>query len=153
MSTKCKVIYTLLMNTPIAIAISLTAQLLATGTVNVKLLLMNFALAYVISFAVGMLIPVEKWGVGFAMSCKAKPDTLKFGLLVNIIIDLVYVVVNCLILTYFNVIILGHAPIFAYFIGIASMFVPIYIVGYIVSFIWNRPAERIAKKICGEDNC
>lgn len=150
MSTKCKVVYTLVMNTPIAIAISLTAQLLATGTVNIKLLLINFALAYAISFAVGMFIPVEKWGVGFAMACKAKPDTLKFGLLVNIIIDLVYVIVNCLILTYFNVIILGHAPLIAYFIGIASMFVPIYIVGYIVSFIWNRPAVYIAKKVCGE---
>lgn len=150
MSTKCKVIYTLIMNIPVALSISLTAQLLATGTVVANLLLINFALAYVISFAVGMLLPVGKWGVGFAMACKAKPDTLKFGLLVNVIINFVYVVVNSLILTFFNVIILAHAPIIAYFIGVATTFIPIYIVGYIVSFLWNRPAENIAKNICGE---
>ncbi|MCF0132800.1 MAG: hypothetical protein HUJ72_02930 [Blautia sp.] len=150
MSNKCKVIYTLLMNIPIALSISLTAQLLATSTVVVKLLLINFCLAYIISFIVGMCLPVAKWGVGFALKCKAKPDTLKFGLLVNAVINLVYVVVNCLILTYFNVIILGHAPIIAYFIGMATTFIPIYIVGFIVSFLWNRPAESIARSICSE---
>lgn len=150
MSTKCKVIYTLLMNIPIALAISLTAQLLATGTVIVNLLLINFGLAYVISFVVGMFLPVGKWGFGFAMALKAEPDTLKFGLLVNLVINFVYVLVNSLILTFFNVIILGHAPIIAYFIGFATTFIPLYIVGYIVSFLWNRPAENIAKNICGE---
>ncbi len=150
MSKKCKVIYTLLMNIPVALAIAITAQLLAIGKIVVGLLLVNFALAYVISFVVGMLIPVGKLGVKFAFACKAKPDTLVFGLLVNVVVNLIYVVVNCLILTYFNVVILGHAPIIAYFMGIVTTFVPIYIVGYIVSFIWNRPAEKIAHSISGE---
>lgn len=150
MSTKCKLIFTLLMNVPVALSISLTAQLLATGTVNINLLLLNFGLAYIISFFVGMLLPVAKWGVGFAMACKAKPDTLKFGLLVNVVVNFVYVLINCLILTYFNVILLAHAPMIAYFIGMATTFVPIYAVGYIVSFLWNRPAENIAKGIAGE---
>lgn len=150
MSTKCKVIYTLVMNIPVALSISLTAQLLATGTVIINLLLLNFGLAYVISFFVGMFVPVGKWGFGFAMACKAKPDTLKFGLLVTVVINFVYVLVNSLILTFVNVILLAHAPIIAYFIGIVSTFVQLYIVGYIVSFLWNGPAEKIARNICGE---
>ena len=151
MSNKCKVIYTLIMNVPIALSISLAAQLLGTGKVDVKLLLINFCLAYMISFVVGMCIPVVKWGVGFAMACKAKPDSLPFGLLVNVIVNLVYVVVNCVILTWFNVCFLGKQPVFpVYFIAIAMTFVPLYIVGYIVSFLWNRPAEKIARNICGE---
>lgn len=72
MSTKCKAIYTLIMNIPIALAISLTAQLLATHTVVFPLLLLNFAIAYVISYLVGMFIPVVKWGMGFAGACKPK---------------------------------------------------------------------------------
>jgi len=88
--------------------------------------------------------------VSFAFACKAKPDTIQFGLLVNVIVNLVYVMINCLILTYFNVIILAHAPIIAYFMGMVTTFVPIYIVGYIVSFLWNKPAEQIARKISKE---
>ncbi len=158
MSTKCKAVYTLIMNIPVALAIALSAQLLATGTVVIGLLLLNFLLAYVISFIVGMLIPVAKWGVGFAMACKAKPDSLPFGLLVNLVVNFVYVVVNCLILTFFNVVILngdniragGGDPIIAYFMGILTTFVPIYLIGYVVSFLWNRPAENIARNICHE---
>lgn len=150
MSTKCKAICTLIMNIPIALAISLTAQLLATHTVVLKLLLINFAIAYVISFIVGMLVPAVKWGMGFAGVCKTKPGSLPFGLCINVIVNLVYVVANCLILTYFNVVILGHAPIIAFVMGLVTMFVPIYIVGYIVSFLWNQPAENIARNICKE---
>ncbi len=150
MSAKCKVLNVLIMNIPIALAISLAAQLIATHTVVPKLLLINFSLAYIISFFVGMFIPAVPWGLKFAGLFKAKPDSLPFGLLVNVIVNLVYVVVNCLILTYFNVVMLGHAPIAAYFFAMISTFIPIYIVGYIVSFLWNRPAESIARKICAE---
>ncbi len=151
MSTKYRVVNTLVMNIPVALAISLSAQLLATGSVNVGLLLLNFFLAYIISFGVGMLLPLVPWGLGFASACKAKPDSLPFGLLVNLIVNLGYVVVNCIILTFFNVVILSKAPIIAFFMGIVTTFIPIYIVGYIVSFLWNKPAEIISRKICGEE--
>lgn len=139
------------MNVPIALAISLTAQLLAIKTVVPGLLLINFCIAYVISFFIGVFTPAVRWGIGFANTCKTKPGTLPFGLCINVIVNLVYVVINCLILTYFNVIILGKAPIIAYFSGMATMFIPIYIVGYIVSFLWNRPAEMLTNRICGEE--
>lgn len=150
MNTKYKVTYTLIMNVPVALAIALTAQLLATGTVKAGLLLLNFCLAYVISFFIGMALPVAGWGVGFARACKAEPNTLKFGLLVNAVVNFVYVLINCLLLTYFNVIMLAHAPLIAYFIGMLTTFVPIYAMGYIVSFLWNRPAESIAGSLCGK---
>lgn len=150
MSLKRKTIYTLIMNIPIALSISLTAQLLATGTVVLQLLLLNFALAYLISFVVGMVIPVVQWGVGFANVFHAKKDSLPFGLLVNVIVNLVYVVINCLILTWFNVVYLGGQPMQVYFIAMISTFIPIYLVGYVVSFLWNTPSMKISARICGE---
>ncbi len=150
MSKKCQALNVLIMNVPIALAISLAAQLIATGTVVPRLLLINFCLAYVISFLVGMFLPAVPWGLKFAGKCKAQPETLKFGLLVNVIVNLVYVVVNCLFLTYFNVVMLGHQPIKIYFIAMLTTFIPIYLVGYVVSFLWNRPAEKIARNICNE---
>ena len=150
MSKKCQAVNVLIMNVPIALAISLAAQLIATGTVVPRLLLINFCLAYVISFLVGMFLPAVPWGLKFAGKCKAQPETLKFGLLVNVIVNLVYVVVNCLFLTYFNVVMLGHQPIKIYFIAMLTTFIPIYLVGYVVSLLWNRPAKKIARNICNE---
>ena len=149
-SFKYRAVNALIMNIPIALSISLTAQLLAIHTVIPKLLGINFLIAYVISFIIGVTVPAVKWGISFALACKTKPDTLPFGLCINVIVNLVYVVVNCLILSYFNICILEKAPIIAYFIGMATTFIPIYLVGYIVSFLWNRPAEKITKSICGE---
>lgn len=150
MSNKRKAAFTLIMNAPIAIAIALTAQLLALGKIVLPMLCLNFVLAYIISFAVGMLIPLEKWGSKFAFSFKAKPDTLKFGLLINIVINFGYVFVNCVLLTYFNVVIMGKAPFGAFIGAMIGTFVPIYIVGYIVSFLWNRPANKLAEQLVKE---
>ncbi len=150
MSLKYRIVNTLIMNIPICIAICITAQLLGTGTVVLNLTLINFCLAYVVSFLVGMFIPLVPWGLGFAGLCKAKPNSLPFGLLVNVVVNFGYVFVNSIILTFFNVNILGHAPLPVFFISLVANFIPIYIVGYIVSFLWNKPAEIIAKKICGE---
>ncbi|MDD7643035.1 MAG: hypothetical protein PUK75_11290 [bacterium] len=149
-SFKYRAVNALIMNIPIALSISLTAQLLAIHTVIPQLLGINFLIAYVISFIVGVTVPAVKWGISFALACKTKPDTLPFGLCINVIVNLVYVLINCLILSYFNICILEKAPLIAYFIGMATTFIPIYIVGYIVSFLWNRPAEKITKSICGE---
>lgn len=121
-SAKWRVVNTLLMNIPIAASISVTAQFLAIHTFIFPLFCMNFAIAYVLSFVVGMCVPAVKWGFGFAQVCKAKPDTLKFGLCINAIVNLVYVVANEIVLTYFNVVVLNHAPIIAVLFGILETF-------------------------------
>lgn len=149
-STKYRVINTLIMNIPICVAIVITAQLLGTGTVRLNLSLLNFTLAYLISFIVGMCVPLVPWGIAFAQKCGTQPGTLPFGLAINAVVNLGYVVVNSIALTWFNVVFLGHAPIIAFFFSMISGFVPIYLVGYIVSFLWNGPCEKITQSICGE---
>ena len=150
-SFKYRAVNALIMNIPIALSIAITAQLLAIHTVVLPLLGINFLIAYAISFVIGIFVPCVQWGAGFAMKCKAEPNTLKFGLLLNVIVNLTYVLVNEIVLSYFNIVILNHAPLVAYFMGMLTTFVPIYIVGYIVSFLWNMPAEKMTVKICGEE--
>ncbi len=149
-SFKYRFVNALIMNIPIALSISLAAQLLATGTVNIKLLLINFGLAYLISLIVGLFIPCVPWGIGFARLFGAKPGSLPFGLLLNVVVNFVYVLVNSIILTWFNICVMNHGPIQAVPFGILSTFIPLYIVGYIVSFLWNKPAENITHSIVGE---
>lgn len=148
--TKWRVVNTLLMNIPIAATIAVAAQFLAIHTFILPLFCINFAMAYVLSFVVGMCVPAVKWGIGFAMACKAEPNTLKFGLCMNAIVNFVYVLANEIVLSYFNIVVLNHAPMIAVLFGILETFIPIYIVGYIVSFLWNQPCEKITNNIVKE---
>lgn len=149
-STKWRVVNTLLMNIPNAATIAVAAQFLAIHTFILPLFCINFAMAYVLSFVVGMCVPAVKWGIGFAMACKAEPNTLKFGLCMNAIVNFVYVLANEIVLSYFNIVVLNHAPMIAVLFGILETFIPIYIVGYIVSFLWNQPCEKITNSIVKE---
>ena len=149
-SFKYRLVNALIMNVPIALSISLAAQLLATGTVIPKVLLINFCLAYIISLVVGLFVSCVPWGLGLANACGAKPGSLPFGLLVNAVVNFVYVLVNSIILTWFNICVLNHGPIQAVPFGIISSFIPLYIVGYIVSFLWTKPAANITDSIVKE---
>ena len=149
-SKKWRIVNTLIMNIPVAACISLTAQLLAIGKVIVPLFFINFTIAYILSFFIGMYVPSVKWGMNFAKAFKAKPSTLPFGLCINVVVNLVYVTANEIVLTYFNVAILNKAPLIAVVFGILETFIPIYIVGYIVSFLWNKPSESLTDNLINE---
>lgn len=146
MKGKTKLLYVLIMNIPIAFAIALTAQIVAIGQIILPLLGINLLIAYAIAFLIGMLIPVEPIGVGFANLFKAKPG-IQFGLLVNIPINFIYVTIICFILTYFNVVMLQKMPIDAFVSGFIGIYPILYLVGYLVSFVVNRPALKIAQSI------
>lgn len=148
MSKKQQTVQVFLMNIPNAIVLSLTAMLLSVGKIVPSLFALNFCMAYVISDVVGLTLPVEKWGMGFARACKVKPDTLAFGLVVNVAANAVYVVVNCIILTFVNVVVIAKAPLIAYFIGMATTILPIYVVSYVASLFARSWAIKTAEKIC-----
>lgn len=149
MNKKVKLAYVLIMNLPIALAIALTAQLAAIGTIKIPLLCINFVIAYIIAFFIGMFIPVEKLGVGFAGIFKVRPG-LVFGLLVNVMINFIYVTLICIVMTFFNVVILMGNPPIAFVGAFFGLYPLIYLVGYIVSFLVNIPSKKVAEKIGGE---
>lgn len=149
MSGKSKVAFVLIMNIPVALSIALTAQLVAIGKIIVPLLMINLVIAYVIAFFIGMFIPTEKIGVGFAKLFKAKPGLI-FGLLVNLPINFIYVTIICIIMSFFNIVILQKLPLIAFVGGMIGLYPILFIVGYIVSFLANQPVMVLAQKITGE---
>lgn len=165
MKTSTKFVKILLTNIPIALSISAVAsymgisQAVAQGAMPQEAFMpalagaigMNFVFSYIISFFVGWFIPLEKWGFGFAQACGAKPsDGIKFGLLLNLVINTGYVIVNDLILTYVNAIVMQHQPMEAYLPAVIGGFLPCWVVGFIVSFLWAQQAEKIARSLCND---
>ena len=161
MQPKTKLVNVLIMNIPMAICLSLVASYLglmgqpippeAFMGVYLKSVGMNILMSYVISFFVGMFIPASKWGMALAGKLGLTPrDGLKFGLVMTAVINLVYVIFNSFILTYVNACVLNGAPIQALLPGILGSFLPCYLVGFIVAFVWAPIAEKIARNVCND---
>lgn len=159
MKTSTKLVKVLLTNIAIAVAISLTASYIAMSGEDIPAevfpmallgsTLKNSVIAYVISFFIGMFIPSEKWGFGFAMGRGLKPtDGLKFGAVLNIVVNTVYVAFNSVILTYLNACVFNGAPLAAFPFAWASSIIQCWIVGYVVSLFWAPACEKWARAIC-----
>lgn len=158
MKTKTKVIKILLTNIPLAAAVASVATYLGllgaglSGDALVQALgpaiAMNFFLAYVISFFVGFFVPCEQWGFAFAQSRGLNPsDGIKFGIAINLVVNTVYTLINSLILTYINAIIMQNAPLAVYIPALLGSFVPCWAAGFIVSLQLAPMMEKLARTI------
>lgn len=155
MKKSTQILNVLFLNLPVALTLCVVAQFLtiAQGQLAAfswKLFGINFAVAYALAFLIGITIPCVKWGLAFAMKCKAKPGSLAFGALVNVIVNTTYAFILCALMTIFNVCILGGAPAIAALFGFLADIIPIWIACYIVSFLCVRPAESLARA-CTKD--
>lgn len=158
MKNSTKLVKVLLTNIPIAISISLVASYIGISSAGLpeeafmpaflSTTGINILLSYVISFFVGWFIPSEKWGFAFAGLFGLNPGSgIAFGLVLNIIVNTVYVVINALILTYVNAIVMQGMPLAMFPTALFGSFFQCWIVGYIVSFLWATRAEKIARNL------
>ena len=146
-SKKLTAVYALIMDLPLCIVVTIVALALG-GNLSMGSFIPSCILAYVVTFILNFL-PVGKWGVDFAMK-HSQPGTLKFGLLVNFIIALVFTVVLDIIMTFFGVVITAHAPMSEFFKAVLGGFIPCYIASYVVAFLWNPVADKLSRSICNE---
>lgn len=158
MKNSTKLVKVLLTNIPIAISISLVASYIGISSAGLpeeafmpaflSTTGINILLSYVISFFIGWFIPSEKWGFAFAGLFGLNPGSgIAFGLVLNIIVNTVYVVINALILTYVNAIVMQGMPLAMFLTALFGSFFQCWVVGYIVSFLWATRAEKIARNL------
>ena len=131
-SKKLTAVYALIMDLPLSIIVTVVALALG-GNLNMQSFVPSCILAYVVTFILNFL-----------------PVTLKFGLLVNAVIALVFTIVLDLIMTFFGVVLTAHAPMSEYFKAVLGGFIPCYIASFIVAFIWNPVADKLSRNICNE---
>lgn len=161
MKNSTKLVKVLLTNIPIAVCISLVASYIGISSAGVpeeafmpaflSSFALNTGLAYLISFFIGWFIPAERWGFAFAGLFGLNPGSgLAFGLVLNIVVNSVYVVINALVLTYLNAIVMQGMPIQMFPVALFGSFLPCWVVGYVVSLAWARPAEGIARRLMND---
>lgn len=136
---KFTIVFNLVMNIPMAIAMSVTAPILMGEEVFNSHTLLMILIGFILATIINLLIPVQKISAGFAGLFKIKSDSFKGQLVGNIPVCLIFVVVIGIILTTINVKIFPEI-IFAFL----ATFVPLYIVCFIVSIIFVPLAVKAA---------
>lgn len=138
-SPKFLIVFNVVANLPMAIAMSVTAPILMGQEIfNVHTLLM-ILLGFVLATLINVIIPVQKVNDAFAGIFKLNKDSIAAKFVGNIPVCLIFVVIIGLIITAINVRVFP-AIIFA-FLG---TFIPLYIVCYIVSMIFVPLALKAA---------
>ncbi len=154
--SKFRIIKSLLMNAPVSLTMTVVAQVMNIVLGHMKHFdFGSMALSLVISFAFAFLIaffiPTDKWGFQFAKHFGAEPGTWKFDILVNLVINTVFCILMTLFMTWFSTCLLGGQPLSVVPGGFMEMILPVWICCFFVSLFTQRPALKLAKKICGMD--
>ena len=105
-------------------------------------------LAYVVTFFVNF-IHAERWGFAFAAK-HSQPGTLKFGILLNVVVAAVFCVILDLIMTAVGMIAGGSFAFGPYIAACLKGFIPCYIPTLIIAFFWNNVADKWSRAICNE---
>lgn len=138
-SAKFIIVMNVVMNLPMAIAMSATAPVLMGQPVFTLNLLVNILIGFVLACLINVVIPIQKLTMKFPALFKLNPESIGGRVVGNIPACLIFVVIIGLILTFYNV---RQVPAFIFaFIG---TFIPLYIVCFIVSMIFAPLAMKAA---------
>ncbi len=143
----------MLMNLPVSLTMSFVAQ--AVNIVHGHMagfdwggMAVSFLFSYFIAFLIAFFLPTDKWGFAFAKKCGANEGTWTFDVLVNLVVNTVFCIIMTLVMHAFTACLLGGLPVSTIPGGFAEMIGPVWVCCFIVSLVTQRPAIRLAKKIC-----
>ena len=146
-SKKLTAVYALIMDLPLSIVVTMVALALG-GNLTVERFIPSFLLAYVLTFFINFL-PVGMIGFKFA-SKHAEENTFKFGLYVNAVISLFFVVILNIVMTAFGVFVASNGTMSEYLFAVVAGFVPCYIPTLIIAMLWHPVADKASRAICHE---
>ncbi|WP_099466636.1 hypothetical protein [Konateibacter massiliensis] len=125
------IVFNLVLNFPMAFALSVTAPILMGQEVFTLNLVVNVLIGFILACMINMLLPIQKISMGFPSLFKINPESFAGRFVGNIPVCLIFVLIIGFILTAYNV---RQVPAFLFaFIG---TFIPIYVVCFIVSMIF-----------------
>ena len=92
-SAKFLTVFNLVLNLPMAIAMSVTAPIVVGQPVFTPNLIVNILIGFVMATAINLLLPIPKISAWFAGLFKQKPDSFLGGFLGNIPVCCIFVVI------------------------------------------------------------
>lgn len=130
----------------LVIIMSTVMSLINTGTIHFPDHLYNIALGTVVAYIAGLVVPIAKWANAFAGMFKAKPGTIPFSLLSNVVYTVFF---GILMTVLFTALAIGFPP---YFLQACLGGLPLgFLVGYIAGCIVSPIALRLTIIMCSKN--
>lgn len=152
--SKSNIVYNLLLNFPVTMMLTLTAQFLTHGGFKVVLseFLINFAISYPIAISIGLILPLLWLGRWFTALFGVRNDTYTHNLMYRCLATFFSSLLYSLILSPLSYLInrLIYDP--SYPIGLYVLdclkTIPVMVcVGFVSSLFFDIPAYRVAHKV------
>ncbi len=136
---KFLVVFNVVLNLPMATAMSVTAPLLMRMPVFTLNLAVNILIGFVMATLINLILPIQAIAMGFPGLFKVDPESFFGHFLGNIPVCAIFVVIIGLVMNLYNV---RAVPDFLFaFIG---TFVPMYLVCFVVAMIFMPIATKLA---------
>ena len=150
---KFKVVKSLLMNAPISLTMSFVAQAMNIYLGHMQRfewgsMAISFCFSYFIAFLIAYFIPTDEWGFKFAGLFHAERGTWTFDVLVNLVVNTIFCMIMTVVMCWFTACLLGGMPLSMIPGGFMEMIGAVWVACFIVSMLTQRPAMRLAHKIC-----
>lgn len=132
MFSKEKIIFNLVQNTFVGLAVTLTVTLFATGFTSFNAFIVSFLKAYIINFVACLIIPTEKLACWTCEKLNFRSNILMTKVINVLYCDIGYVTVISVVMFIWE---LGFSIIA--FQAWKSVYIPLLLVGFIVGFLMS----------------
>lgn len=147
-SFKFFVIFNLVMNIPLAAAMSVGGMVLS-GNADKLLtpaLLVNILLGFVFACIINAVIPIPVIAMNFPRLFKVNPESVPGRMIGNIPVVFIFVVIIGLAMNFVNVQLFAGAAFPAFIFAFLGTFLPMYVLCFIVAMIFIPIAQKAASK-------
>lgn len=148
-SLKFFVIFNLVMNIPLASAMSVGGMIFSGNAdkLMTPALLVNILLGFVFACIINALVPIPLIAMGFPGLFKIEPESVAGRILGNVPVVFIFVIIIGLIMNLVNVQIFGGAPFPAFLFAFIGTFIPMYILCFVVAMIFIPIAQGTAARL------
>lgn len=151
-SLKFFVVFNLVMNIPLATAMSIGGMLFS-GNADKLLtpaLLVNILLGFVFACIVNAVVPIPLIAINFPKLFKVDSESVPGRILGNVPVVFIFVIIIGLVMNFVNVQVFGGAPFPTFLFAFLGTFLPMYILCFVVAMIFIPIAQGAAGKACAQ---
>ena len=151
-SLKFFIVFNLVMNIPLATAMSIGGMIFSGNTANLltPALPINILIGFVLACIVNAIFPIPLIAMGFPRLFNIDPESVPGRFLGNVPVVVIFVAIIGLVMNFVNVQIFAGAPVPAFLFAFIGTFIPMYVLCYVVAMIFIPIAQGAAAKADGK---
>jgi len=149
-SLKFFVVFNLVMNIPLATAMSVGGMIFSGNAANLltPALLINILIGFIFACIINVVVPIPVIAKKFPEKLGLDPDGIAGRMVGNVPIVCIFVVIIGLVMNFVNVQLFAGVTAPAFLFAFLDTFIPMYILCFMIAMICIPIAQQAAGKVC-----